>query len=142
MGFATAHRRFLLLTCVGLAATGLAWAWIDLRHGFGPVDDMWLQGLRAWLGRAHGAFAMFGLAAFGSVAVTHVRCNWQAGSRRVSGVALAVMACVLAISAYGLYYGSDDGLRAASAWAHIAAGAAAVVLLIVHWLARARTPAC
>ena len=142
MGFATAHRRFLLLTCAGLAVTGLVWAWIDLRHGFGPVDDASLQAARAWLGRAHGAFAMLGLAAFGSVVATHVRCNWSAGSRRGSGIALAAICCGLALSGYFLYYGSDDTLRAASAWAHIVAGIAATAAFALHWLIRDATRAC
>ena len=136
MGIAPAHRRFLLLTCAGLAVTGLAWTWIDLRHGFGPLDDASLQAARAWLGRTHGAFAMLGLAAFGSVAATHVSCNWSAGSRRGSGMALVAMCCMLAVSAYFLYYGSDDTLRAASAWAHIAAGIAATAAFALHWLMR------
>ena len=135
MGFATAHRRFLLLSCAGLAATGLAWTWIDLRYGFGPVDEPSLQAARAWLARAHGALAMLGLAAFGSVAATHIRCNWSAGSRRVSGIALTAVSCVLAVSAYFLYYVSGDALRNASAWAHIVAGAAATVVFVLHWLA-------
>jgi hypothetical protein len=142
MGFAVAHRRFLLLTCAGLAATGLAWTWIDLRYGFGPVDDAWLLSVRAWLGRTHGAFAMLGLAAFGSVAVTHVRCNWGEGQRRASGIALVALFGLLAVSAYLLYYGSEGPLRSASAWAHIAAGVVVIVVFAVHWLARTRTRAC
>jgi hypothetical protein len=140
MGFTIARRRFLLLTCAGLAATGLAWSWIDLRHGLGPVDDPLLQSARAWLGRTHGAFAMLGLAAMGAVAVTHMRCTWRAGLRRASGIALAALSGTLAISSYALYYGSDDSLRAASACAHIAAGVAAIAVFALHWLARTRFP--
>lgn len=136
MGFAAGHRRFLLLTCAGVAATGLAWTWIDLRHGFGPVDDASLQAARAWLGRTHGAFAMLGLAAFGSVTATHIRCHWSAGSRRRSGIALGALCCALAVSAYFLYYGSDDTARIANAYAHIAVGVAAIAVFALHWLTR------
>lgn len=136
MGFTAGQRRFLLLAFAGLALTGLAWAWSDLVHGLGPIDDGAAQATRAWLGRVHGAFAMLGLVAFGTVAAGHVPLYWKAGARRPSGIALATILTLLVITGYALYYAADDFVRAASAWGHIAAGVAATAVFALHWLRR------
>jgi hypothetical protein len=141
MGFSALQRNFLLLVFAGLAASGLVWAWSDVAHGLGPVDDETVQAARAWLGRAHGAFAMLGLLAFGAVAATHLPRSWNAGSRRASGIALAAIFLVLALTGYLLYYASGDFLRAMSAYAHIAAGVAAIAAFALHWLWRAASTA-
>jgi hypothetical protein len=137
MGFSASQRRFLLFAVAGLAATGLAWAWSDLAHGLGPIDDEAAQAARAWLGRIHGAFAMLGLVAFGTVAAGHAPFHWNAGARRPSGIALAAILILLVVTGYALYYAAGDFARAASAWGHIAAGVAATAVFALHWLRRA-----
>jgi hypothetical protein len=136
MGFSAFQRNFLLFAFAGFALTGMAWAWSDVAHGLGPVDDEAVQAARAWLGRAHGAFAMLGLLAFGAAAATHVPRSWDAGSRRVSGIALAAIFLVLTVTGYLLYYASGDFLRVTIVYAHIAAGVAAIAAFALHWLRR------
>jgi hypothetical protein len=137
MGLSAGQRRFLLFAFVGLAATGLAWAWSDLVHGLGPIDDEAAQAARAWLGRFHGAFAMLGLVAFGTAAAGHVPLHWMAGVRRPSGIALAAIFALLGVTGYALYYAANDFARVASVWMHIAAGIAATAAFALHWLRRA-----
>jgi hypothetical protein len=137
MGLSAGQRRFLLFAFAGLAATGLTWAWSDLVHGLGPIDDEAAQAARAWLGRIHGAFAMLGLVAFGTAAAGHVPLHWMAGARRPSGIALAAILVLLVATGYALYYAADDFAHVASVWTHIAAGIAATAVFALHWLRRA-----
>jgi hypothetical protein len=84
---------------------------------------------------------MLGLLAFGAAAATHLPRSWIAGSRRASGIALVAIILVLALTGYLLYYAAGDFLRAASAYAHIAAGVAAIAAFALHWLWRAASAA-
>ena len=137
MRFSPTFRRLLLLILAGVAISGLAWTWIDLAYGFGPVEDPAFQSAKAWLGRIHGAFAMLGLAALGAVAATHVPLSWKAQIHRGSGISVAVCALALALTGYLLYYAAEDLFRAVNSYAHIVAGMAACAAFGLHRCASA-----
>ena len=102
--------------------------------------------LEAWLMRLHGLAAFGALFMLGALAASHVPHGWRATARgrgrgqRRWGVALCVLAALLAASAYQLYYFAPDNLRPAIGVAHSAAGAAMAVALVVHRRARRRGP--
>ena len=132
MRFATAHRWLLYLAFAGVALSGLAWTWLDLVHGFGPSPEQFIQLAKAWLGKAHGAFAMLGLVAFGSALAIHVPTGWAGNARRASGIALVAATLLLAVTGFLLYYAGSDTLREWSTWLHLGAGVAVCAAFAGH----------
>lgn len=126
------HRRWLYVCSILLLLSGAGWL---IAHYFlhGTSDfpgaphpsEVW------WL-RLHGAAAMGFLIAFGAVLIQHVRSGWRQHVNRISGVVNLVVAIALALSAYGLYYISDDRARAALSVTHWVIGLIAAAALPVH----------
>lgn len=141
MRFSTAHRAVLLFTLAGLAATGLAWSCLDLAYGIGPVDVATAQSTKTLLAPVHGAFAMLGLLAFGSVSVTHMRRGWRLRNNRWSGAMLVGAVLLLALSAHALYYAVSDEVRILAACIHIGAGIAGFIAFVLHSTFRLPLPA-
>lgn len=117
---------------------GLLWLsgcyWLVLHYffarpsDFGPVSHPW----EPLLLRIHGWIAVGGVFLLGWVTARHVSDLWPQTIKRVSGIAMASVAGVLAISGYGLYY-TTDGLHNASALVHETIGALAVLFALTHW---------
>ncbi len=123
-----------------LLVTGLAW--LPLHYGRG-ANALPLPA-EAWLIRLHGLAAFGALFMLGVLAGSHVPHGWRATARgrgreqRRWGLALCVLAALLAATAYQLYYFAPDNLRPALGVAHSIAGGAMAVALVVHRRVRRR----
>ncbi len=130
------HRRSLDFFAILLWASGVAWliAHYALRSsdplaGAHPSEPWWL--------RLHGGAVIGFLVAFGALLPGHIRRGWRQELNRASGLTMIVVAAVLALTGYGLYYVVDDAWRASTSVIHWVVGLASAIALTVHvWLGK------
>lgn len=115
-----------------LALTGSAWL---LLHNFarapGEFGDTPHPAEHPML-VAHGVASYVVLVLAGALFASHVPPAWRYGRNRKSGLTLLALAAIAAVTALGLYYLSNEGLRAAASLAHWLAGLASLALLTLH----------
>jgi len=126
------QRAALYLIFGGLWASGCFWLILHeffARAGaFGPVPHPWEPPLL----RLHGWMAVGGVFLLGWITARHVSDRWPQTIKRLSGLAVAGVASILALSGYALYY-TTDALHDAAAVAHEVLGAAAILFALAHW---------
>ena len=129
----TWQRQAIDSTGVLLLASGAAWL---LLHYGNPSELP--HPLEAWSLRLHGLAAFAALFMFGLLAAAHVPRGWRATARgrgrrqRRWGLALCVLAALLVVSAYLLYYFAPENVRPILGSAHSAAGGAMALALWAH----------
>ena len=115
-----------------LLVTGLAWLALDrgvrVAGDFGPEHHP----AEHWMLIVHGIAAYLFLLVAGALIPVHVKLGWSIDRNRVSGVTLASILGLLALTALGLYYLGDDALRGWSSTAHWLAGLVALPALVIH----------
>jgi len=126
------QRIALYLVAGALWTTGLAHWWLSgaaaAAGDLSAAASTWRPRLLA----LHGLAALLFLVVFGSLLPNHLLRTWRAGANRASGVAAVVVASLLAVSGWVLYYGSDEGVRAAAVAAHDVVGLLLPLGLAVH----------
>lgn len=126
-------RLALYLGTATLWLTGVLWLvlhWFYApRTAFGPAPHPWEPQLM----RVHGLVAVAVVFLLGVVTTAHIAERWSGERRRRSGIALAVLAAVLVLSGYALYYTTDAGHGIAS-FVHEVLGVGALGLSLGHWL--------
>ena len=127
------HRRWLYFFTALLWLSGLGWllAHYALRSadafaGAHPSEPWWL--------RVHGAAVIGFLVAFGALLPGHVRRGWRQGLNRGTGLAMIILAAVLTLSGYGLYYEVGDAWRAWTGVIHWTIGLLSAGVLALHVL--------
>ncbi|WP_295009193.1 hypothetical protein [uncultured Dechloromonas sp.] len=123
------HRRLIYLAFAFLVLSGLVW--LGGRYGLRSDPEL-PHPLEAWALKLHGAAAMLGLLALGSVLPQHVRFAWRARRNRTSGATMLSLAGILILTGYGLYYAADENLRPWISLAHWASGLVLPAGLIWH----------
>ena len=115
-----------------LIASGTAWLifdqWVRIAGEFGgerhPAQHMTLI--------LHGVAAYAFLIVAGSIIPVHVRLGWTLRRNRKSGLTLAMLCILLAVTALGLYYLGDDVSRHWASLVHWVVGLAALPALVLH----------
>lgn len=116
--------RWLVYTATAvLFATGVAWWLLDAEAD---------RSVRFYLIAVHGFAAMVFLGILGAVIALHVAASWRKRRNRWSGTFVGVLAGLLAVTAYGLYYAGSDTLRGTISDIHLAAGILLALLLVTH----------
>ena len=120
---------------------GLLWLsgclWLALHLFFsqsgewGPVQHPWAPSVL----KIHGWIAVASVFLLGWVTARHVSDRWPQPNKRVSGLGIASLAVILAVTGYALYY-TTDRLHDTAALAHETLGGAAILLALVHWKRR------
>ncbi len=134
--FAAWQRVGLHTSVALLVLTGALW--LGLHYTVGAGAGELPHPLEAWAMRLHGLLAFVALFVLGAVAAVHLPHGWRLSRRprwaaqRGSGIALAVLAALLAFSGWLLYYFAPEWLRPALGWAHAGAGMALAGLLLWH----------
>src|SRR5580658_1574565 len=100
----SAGMRFAIFAIFGaLWVSGGCWLGLHLFFreptAFGPVDNPWLPQIL----RIHGWLAVAAVFLSGWIMARHVSDRWPGTVKRVSGVAVATVVGVLALSGYALY---------------------------------------
>lgn len=123
----------------GLAVTGFVWLWL---HNFGAVEGEFgpqQSPAERPLLVAHGVLGFGFLLLGGMILDRHIPAAWKQRRHLVSGVSLLSVVTVAALTVLGLYYVSGERLRAATSLVHWIAGAASLVTLAAHAVARRQT---
>jgi hypothetical protein len=117
---------------------GALWAsgcyWLVLHYFFARETDFGLA-QHPWAPmvlRLHGWIAVGSVFLLGWITASHVSDRWPQLIKRVSGLAIACVAAVLALTGYALYY-TTDGLHDAASVVHQFIGAVAVLFALTHW---------
>lgn len=126
------HEWLLHLVVTGLTVSGVGWLvchyLLARETDFGRLPHPWEGG---WLA-THGAFAMVGLVAIGSLSVMHMLVAWHLDRNRLTGGTMALLSLWLALSGYLLYYVGDEERRALISVAHWLPGIIMPLALLLH----------
>ena len=134
-----ARREFIVHATLGvLWLSGVVWLVLHywMREA-GEFDEL-PHPLEPWMLRIHGAAAFVSLWLLGLLWTVHIVPSWRA-RRRISGIVLATLMLVLAITGWLIYYTGDETWRQLASISHWALGLTALVLLPVHALWHRRT---
>lgn len=116
----------------GLWVSGAGWLLLHeffARPGaFGTIPNPWEPAIL----RLHGWMAVGGVFLLGWVTARHVSDRWPRMLKRPSGVAVASVCGVLALSGYALYY-TTDALHDVAAVAHEVLGVSGIAFALLHW---------
>jgi hypothetical protein len=125
-------RLAVMLTFGALWLTGCYWLLLHYFFArpsdFGPVQHPWAPTIL----RMHGWIAVAAVFLLGWITARHVSDRWPQMIKRVSGVGIASVAAILALTGYALYY-TTDHLHDLAAATHEVLGGAAVLLALAHW---------
>jgi hypothetical protein len=117
---------------------GALWAsgcyWLVLHYFFARTSDFGLL-QHPWAPlvlRIHGWIAVAAVFLLGWVTARHVSDRWPQVIKRTSGLAIASVSAVLAITGYALYY-TTDGLHDGAGIVHEIIGGVAVLFALTHW---------
>jgi hypothetical protein len=127
-------RRWAVYVLVAsLFASGAAWLWVHLR----TPDDAIPSALEPWAMKLHGAAALLVTYLAGTMLYGHMLTAWRQRRNRVTGCLVTATFLLLALTGYGLYYFSGDGLRQFNEWLHWLLGFASPAALVLHvWRGR------
>jgi hypothetical protein len=122
------------LSLGGLIVTGLLWLlfdqWVRVEGEFGPEH----HAAQSWLLTAHGVLAYAFLIVAGAMIPVHIILGWRLRRNLWSGISLAALCVVLAISALGLYYLGEDAARSWASLMHWSLGIAVLPIFLIHAL--------
>lgn len=121
------HAGFAVLLLTGLAWLGLD-KWVRVAGEFGPEHHP----AQHLLLIVHGVAAYLFLLAAGALIPVHVKLGWSTRRNLLSGLALASVLGLLALTALGLYYVADEALRGWTSLVHWLIGIVAVAALAIH----------
>jgi hypothetical protein len=132
------QRMSLGLRSAVIATFGALWftgcLWLVLHYffaqpsEFGPLENPWSPVIL----RIHGWIAVLGVFLLGWITARHVSGLWSQVIKRVSGVSMATVAALLALTGYALYY-TTDRLHDSAGVAHEVIGVAAFLFALTHW---------
>ncbi len=131
-GIAPGLRTVTYAICGALWLSGCAWLVLHylLPHqsDFGPAPNPAEPSVL----KLHGWLAVGEVFLLGWLGASHMSPRWSQWRQRTSGLVLAVLAGVLVLTGYGLYYTSDP-VHGVVSLSHPALGAAAVAVALTHW---------
>jgi hypothetical protein len=120
------------ISAILLILTGIAWLafdwWVRVEGDFGPEHHP----AEHWLLIAHGASAYLFLLVVGAMIPVHFLMGWRSRRNLVSGIGVASLCALLALSALGLYYVGEEVLRGWTSFIHWTVGLIFLPVLAVH----------
>ncbi len=134
MRLSRTHARWVYGIGAALFASGLGWLWDHYLFAGSAEFGEAHAAFEIWWLRLHGAAAMVGLVALGSLFPGHIARAWRARLNRRSGLSMLCIAGLLVVTGYGLYYAGDEETRPWISMVHWNVGLAAAVGLAVHML--------
>jgi hypothetical protein len=128
-------RNAIYATFAILFVSGAVWLVADSLKD-SANGELWQQ-IAATLLMTHGGSAMVTLMMLGALVPVHMRYGWRGRKNLTTGIAMAMVAAILIVTAFGLYYFGAEGARAAAGVVHTWLGVASPALLLAHiWWGR------
>ena len=130
------HRLLLYGVSAVLLLTGSLWLAVHYTVGAGTGELP--HAAEIWSIRLHGMAAFVALFLLGLLAAAHVPQGWRITSRhrrivqRGTGIGLCVLAGLLVVTGYLLYYFAPETLRPMLGWLHSIIGFAMAAVGVVH----------
>jgi hypothetical protein len=125
-------RRMAYVTFTALWLSGCVWMFLAYFFAttteFGPAPHPWQPVIL----RMHGWIAVLTVFLLGWLGSIHIAERWRQPRNRLSGLTLIVLAAVLTITGYALYYTMDQ-LHSLVAGIHEVVGVVVIVLALSHW---------
>lgn len=122
------RRRAIYAAFAVLLITGVVWLAIH----FMAEDSSEQTALLAWTMKLHGAGAWLATYLVGTIWAAHIKLAWKLRHNRWAGAAFGLMAALLLVTGYGLYYFNGETVRMITEWLHWWAGALAACLFWLH----------
>ncbi|HEY0267720.1 MAG TPA: hypothetical protein VGC12_00645 [Methyloradius sp.] len=119
------HLKAVYIGCLWVSISGLLWF---LSHDILNAEP---NDFQHWTLILHGAGSFIATMIFGSIAVQHLILGWKMQRNRISGITLFSVFAILILTAFLLYYGSEE-LHDYVRWVHIIIGLASFVVLPLH----------
>jgi hypothetical protein len=133
------HKRALYGICAVLWLSGAYWLYVFYFAG-GIAELGSSSPVPALLPELHGAAAMAFLLAFGALLPQHVPSGWRQKRQRPTGLLLVLVCAILVLTGWGLYYFSEEALRAATRLIHSILGILLPLAMGAHvWRVRRRS---
>lgn len=130
--FPNSYRRFLYsLVTLSWLSGGTFFAlsrWFIIEGDFGPMKHPWQFPVLM----LHGAAAFLMIFMFGFILASHVPITWKLKKYRTLGIAVICIISFQIISAYLLYYSSNETIRDIVANCHAAVGLLLPFVLAIH----------
>jgi hypothetical protein len=112
-----------------LSLSGVAWLICHyLLRAPGPAPHP----AEVWWMRLHGAALLGFLVVLGTVMPAHILYGWRHRMNRGSGIPVLILATVLIVTGYGLYYLVADDWRSWTSAAHWIAGVVSIAVVTLH----------
>lgn len=128
--------RLLIVSGTTLWLSGAVWL---LLHYYGQVEgDFGAEShpLEPWMLKLHGLALIPSLLGFGGLFVAHVPKGWRDRNRRLVGITLTALVCLLILSGYLLYYVGNDAARSWTSLLHWGFGLSLPVVFLWHYVGR------
>jgi hypothetical protein len=133
-------RRWQLLALVATAALlwGTGLAWLATHYSVGAGAGELPHPIEIWSMRLHGVGAFAGLFMLGVLAAVHMPHGWLLSHRprwaaqRKSGALLCLLAGLLVLSGYLLYYFAPEPVRPTLGWLHVGIGVVMALIAAQH----------
>lgn len=95
---------------------------------FGPEKHPWQFPLL----KIHGAVAFAMMISYGALLTSHLPAGWKRGRGKKLGLSLITLVAVQILSAYSLYYMTDEVVRGYIVYLHLVSGGLLPVVLSTH----------
>jgi len=130
--FPNSYRRFLYsLVTLSWLSGSIFFAlsrWFTIEGDFGPMKHPWQFPVLM----LHGAAAFLMMFMFGFILASHVPITWKLKKHKLLGIAVISIISFQIISAYLLYYLSNETIRSIIANCHAAIGLLLPFVLAIH----------
>lgn len=91
------------------------------------------NGARLWTSAVHAGFGFLMLLLVGAIWSIHIRSGWRRQKHRKSGLSVAILFLVLAVTAIAIYYLGESASANWAAYLHLAVGLLVNLLFAWHW---------
>ena len=102
--------------------------YLTVEGDFGPEKHPWQFPLL----KVHGAAAFLMMISYGALLTAHLPAGWKRGRGKNLGITLITLVAIQILSAYSLYYMTNEVLREYLVYLHLVSGALLPILLIAH----------
>lgn len=131
-GFSKRELNLFYVVFVLVFLTGVVWLYFDFFITIESVIGPAKHPLQKWILNSHGAFAIIFTFLFGLIYGVHIKRTWPMQKRRVSGLSLVSLLCIITVTGFLLYYAGNETLRVLSSYIHWVLGLSVPIVLVRH----------